>query len=420
VRLHNVNLDALRGRWRSELSDRLLPFWEDCGIDREHGGFFHRLSYDGSLVGTQKFSWFQGRGLWVWSFLYNHLRRDPRYLEVARRTKEFLLAHAPQPDGSWAEYFTREGHVLGPVRGDLYGMYFAAEGLQEYAWAAGDEQALETALALLRRLWRRIHDPAFGPRPQALWMMNLRIATQMLRRRPQPELEQMADEAVHAVIERHYNPEIGLNNELLAFDFSRLPGEETKCQLGHSIETLWMVMDEAERRADERLWQLCAERVRRHLEVGWDHIYGGLAYWVNVDQGGYAWPEEKLPGTDFSFRAVGEYNYLKALWPLNEVVLATLMILLRTGAGWAARYLHLAEQTIQEKFSLARLGYPTYILFADRRIRFQPPGDRQDNYHLPRQLMLGLVRLEGLAADGVPSASCSSAQAPARVTTNSP
>ncbi len=35
-----------------------------------------------------------------------------------------------------------------------------------------------------------------------------------------------------------------------------------------------MVMEESLRRKDERLFALCAERVERHLEVGWDRIAG--------------------------------------------------------------------------------------------------------------------------------------------------
>lgn len=392
-----VDLAELAGYWRRELFERVLPFWERCGFDHEFGGFYHRLAYDGSLLSTEKFCWFQGRGLWVWSFLFNHFGRQPQHLEIARRTRNFLLASAPQPDGWWAESFTREGRVLEAFRGDLFGMYFGAEGLQEYAFAAGDEQAWDTSLALLRRLWERIHRPEFGARPQGLWMVNLRIATQMLRRRRERLLEEIAGEAVYAIVERHFNPEIGLNNEWLAFDFSRLPGEEYKCHFGHSIETLWMAMDEAERRGDQRLWKLCAERIRRHLEVGWDRVFGGLAHAVNVDHSEYRWPPERPPGTAFTFHAVGEYNYLKSLWAHNEAILATLMVYTRTCEHWAARYLSLAEQTVRQKFSLERLGYPTYILFADRRITHSPPGDRQDNYHLPRQLMLGLLRLEGRA-----------------------
>jgi len=392
-----LSLETLRQRWRTELFERLLPFWEVCGFDHNHGGFYHRLACDGSLLSGDKFLWFQGRGLWGWSLLYSRFGRDPARLEFARRTKDFLLAHARQPDGWWAQSFSSDGRVLEPFRGDLYGMYFVAEGLLEYAAATGDERVRQTGRELLERLWQRIHERDFGARPQGLWMLSLRIATQILRRERDPLAQQMADEALDAIVQRHYNPEIGLNNEVLAFDFSRLPGEESKCVLGHSIESLWMVLDEAERRGDETLRRRAAARIRHHLDVGWDHVFGGLCHAVNVDQPGYEWPEERPPGTDFTYRAVGEYHYMKSLWSVNETILATLMVYLRTGEDWARRYLCLAEDVRREKFSLEKLGYPTYILFADRRISYRPPGDRQDNYHLPRQLMLGLILLEARA-----------------------
>ncbi len=80
---------------------------------------------------------------------------------IARKTKDFLLKNAPQPDGWWAEEFSREGQVIKPFSGDLYGMYFAAEGLQEYAWAARDEQARDLAFALMKKLYGRIQEPDF-------------------------------------------------------------------------------------------------------------------------------------------------------------------------------------------------------------------------------------------------------------------
>jgi len=52
-------------------------------------------------------------------------------------------------------------------------------------------------------------------------------------------------------------------------------------------------MDEAQRKSDLRMWNLCAERIRRHVEVGWDWVYGGLSQWVNVDRGDYIWPVER-------------------------------------------------------------------------------------------------------------------------------
>jgi N-acylglucosamine 2-epimerase len=406
IRLGGMTLEELRRKYRQELFEVMLPFWDKHGVDHERGGVMHGLDYDGTLAHSQKLMWFQGRAIWIYSFLYNHFGGDARHLEIARKTRDFVLQHARQPDGWWAELLDRDGKALRPFRGDVYGMYFAAEGLQEYAWAAKDEQSYELALALMKQLHRHIENPklefpgmpAPGARPQGLWMVNLRTATQMLARWRDSEIEEIAQKAVDAVIHKHYNPDIGLNNEDLGFDFSRIKGEENKSLLGHSIETLWMVMDEALRTNDLRLWELCAERIHRHIEVGWDHVFGGLAQWVNVDQGGYQWPVEKPVGTDLEFRFVGEYQYMKPLWALKEVLVACLNTFERNQAEWAARFFGLAQEVIDTKFSRRQHGQPGYMLFGDRRMTPQPHVARQDNYHPPRQLMLNLLTLDRMLA----------------------
>jgi hypothetical protein len=120
--------------------------------------------------------------------------------------------------------------------------------------------------------------------------------------------------------------------------------------------------------------------------------------WINVDHGGYEWPVEGVPGTDLEFRAVGEYNYTKTLWALDEILIATLLIHERTGAPWAREFFDRTQQLIDEKFSMkTKAGQPTYVLFADRQITPPASSTRQDNYHRLRALMLNLVTLRRLA-----------------------
>lgn len=407
-RLVGMDLPQMRQRYHDELFGNLLPFWDKHGIDHQYGGVMHALDYDGTVVDSNKLSWFQGRAIWIYSFLYNRFEQNPAYLEIARKTKDFLLMNAPQPDGWWAEEFSRDGKVVKPFSGDLYGMYFAAEGLQEYAWAARDEQARDLAIALMKKLYRRIQEPDFlcmdtevrGQRTQGLWMVNLNTARQMLARWPDAEIQALLDEAVHNVIDRHFNPEIGLNNEVLNRDFSRPPDHVMKCLLGHSVETLWMIAEEAQRRGDGNLWDTCITRIRKHLDVGWDHVFGGFSEWVNVDRAGYVWPEYTPVGTKLVFRFTGEYFYEKPLWALNEILVATLNILEQTGAEWAARYFEMAQRVIDEKYSMKKHGQPGYTLFADRRMTYVPHTARQDNYHPLRQLMLCILTLDRMIKRG--------------------
>jgi mannose/cellobiose epimerase-like protein (N-acyl-D-glucosamine 2-epimerase family) len=404
MKLAGLTASELQERYRKELFDVQLPFWERSGVDHEHGGFMCALDFDGRRVNTNKFHWFQGRGIWVYSFLYNNFGKNPAHLEVARKSKEFLLKYAPQSEGRWAEVLSRQGGVMAPSRGDVYGILFGAEGLQEYARAARDEQARDTAFSLLRQIFRRSQKPDFrmadgeepGVRPQGLWMVMLRIATQALRRWKDPEIEEIARRSVDAVIHRHFNPDTGLNTELLRFDFSRLPEPARHTVIGHSIETLWMIMDEADRVGDHKLRQTCAERIRRHFEVGWDPVYGGLVEAVNVDAGCYQWPEERPVGTDLVFRSTGEHLYLKTLWSHNEALIAMLKVLEGAPADWALRCFDMSQRLIDEKFSLRKKGLPGYLLFCDRRFSPQPHGSRQDNYHPLRQLMLSILLLDRL------------------------
>jgi mannose/cellobiose epimerase-like protein (N-acyl-D-glucosamine 2-epimerase family) len=387
--LAGMTLAELRRRYHEELFDVCLPFWNRYGTDHENGGFWCSLDYDGTRCRADKHPWFQGRGLWVYGFLYNHFGGDPRHLEVARKT---------------AGYLQREGLTTGPPGGEVYALYFAAEGLQEYAWASDDAEARELAFALMRRLWDHIHEPEhWRVRPQGLWMVILRIVTQMLRRWQDPLLAEMADHCVEAIMDRHHNPEIGLNNEVLNFDFSRPAEEVTKCNLGHSIETFWMVMDEADRRGDGPLWDLCSERMLRHLEVAWDPVYGGLSEWINVGHPQFQWPVESPVGTDLEFRFTGEYYHMKALWALEEALVGTLMVVERTGAEWAARYFTMAQRAIDEKFSQRRRGLPGYMLFADREMTPRGHVARQDNYHPPRRLMLCLLILDRMMGREAPA-----------------
>jgi len=414
--LAGLSLAHLRQRLYDQLFQVLLPFWDQHGIDHEYGGLMCSLDYDGILLDTGKNLWFLGRAIWVYSFLYNHFGNDPQFLEVAKRTKEFVFKYARQEDGWWAEELSRERKVLRPFSGDTEGMYHLADGLQEYAAATGDGQCHEDAIAILTKLFREFDSPSYryrgadfpylwgskrAIRPQGLWFLILTSATQILARGNDQRIAGMADRALDAIMNRHYNPEIGLNTEMLYYDFTRPKEEAQKSRFGHTVEALWMVMDEANRRHDEALWKTCAQRIHHHLDVGWDHIYGGLSQWINVDHPSYQWPVETPPGTHQQLHFAGEYEYMKCLWCQNEVLVATLNVLERTGAEWAAEYFGMAYQIVNEKFWQKERGYPAgYMLFADRRMTFQLHVGRQDNYHPLRQLMLNILTLDRMIARG--------------------
>jgi hypothetical protein len=290
-----------------------------------------------------------------------------------------------------------DGRVENKADADPSALICLAEGLHAYGVAAGDARSEDLGRAVLFDAVARGTAPG-RPSRQGLWFFTLLVCTGMLRHRPDAELERLARRAVDALVSRHHNPETGLHDEVLTPDLERSPAEAGFTVFGHSVEGLWMLMDHAVRIGDETLFDTLASRLQHHLEVGWDRIHGGLAHAVRVDQGGYVWPVERPLGTIVEFRAIGEYHYMKSFWSLAEVLVATLKVLERRAAPWAAEYFRLAQRVLDDRLSLAPLGHPLYTLFTDRRLTRGIRTGRAENYHHPRMLMLNLLALDRMIA----------------------
>ena len=69
-------------------------------------------------------------------------------------------------------------------------------------------------------------------------------------------LEALSDRVVDAIVNKYWNPEYRLMNEVLAHDYTR-PDDtnESFIYLGHAIETLWILLPEALRRGDRALFE---------------------------------------------------------------------------------------------------------------------------------------------------------------------
>jgi hypothetical protein len=303
------------------------------------------------------------------------------------------------PDGSWRARVARDGRPLDDAGADLSALLCLAEGLDAYARVSGEDEPRRMAKAILLDTVRRGRE-AGTPSRQGLWFFTLRVATQMLAAGQDDAVEAEAGRAADALVSHHYNPDTGLHDEVLTHELDRSPADAGFTVFGHSIEALWMLLDHATRLGDERLFDRLADRLRHHLDVGWDRVYDGLAHAVRVDRGGFEWPVERPLGTICEFSAVGEYHYMKSYWTLAEVLVATLKVLERRQAPWAVDYYGRAQRVIDERLSLEPLGLPLYTLFTDRRLTRGTRTGRAENYHHPRMLMLNILALDRLMARG--------------------
>jgi len=380
--------EQLQEETEAALFKRFLPNMDKFVIDHEYGGFMCDIEIDTCKHrSTTKLAWFEGRGIWLYSFLYNNFNPDPKYLKIAKQSIDFILRHQPEGDGFWPASYTREGKPTSPP-GDIYGNLFIAEGLMEYSRATKQHEYWLQAKKIIMSALGRYDQPdyqysiRFGlqniaevPAPRVLghWMIFLRLASQFLEHDDDKDIKQLADRCIEAIMQYHLNPEFNLLNECINHDLS-IPDNDWGqfAYLGHGCEALWMIMAEALRRNNSILFEKAAEAFKRHVTVATDPVAGG--YFTSLDN-------------------VRNYQFQldKVLWLQEEILNGTMLLIARTDDDWAHNCFRHTYQYIQEKFT-----YPEFAFVVENgdRMMLDPIRVRAEHYHHPRRLMLTLLAIK--------------------------
>jgi mannose/cellobiose epimerase-like protein (N-acyl-D-glucosamine 2-epimerase family) len=383
-----LSLQKLHDRYTSDLFGKFIPNMDKFVIDHQNGGFMCSVDItNGKQVNSNKTAWYEGRGMWTYSFLYNHFGKNPKHLEVARKSKDFILKLQPKDNSFWTSSFDKEGNSLsGP--GDIYSSLFVAEGLAEFAKASGEKQYFILAKKIILSCLDRYDSPDYDyyvaylnpeapkiPAPRVLghWMVFLRAATQILENGPDADIQKVADRCLDACLNHHLNPEYKLFNEVLNHDMSR-PDNSYKdfAYTGHGIETCWMLLFEAARRKDKKLFDQIAEVFKRHVIVAHDDVYGG--YFRALDHvGNNTWKVDKV------------------LWLQEEVLIGTLFMAEHTGDRWAQDCFRETLVYVHQKFDIP--GNLFWASAGDRQLKDYAKFSAE-HYHHPRHLMLNLLSVK--------------------------
>ncbi len=76
-------LKELADLYKSELLQRVVPFWLEKSQDEEYGGYFTCLDRKGNVFDTDKFIWLQCREVWLFAMLYNKVEKNEEWLNCA-------------------------------------------------------------------------------------------------------------------------------------------------------------------------------------------------------------------------------------------------------------------------------------------------------------------------------------------------
>ena len=380
--------------YRDNLNNHVIPFWLKNSLDRTSGGYFSCLDRDGSIYDTKKYIWLLGREVWMFSKLYNDWEAQPDYLEAARLGIEFLDNHATDDKGRFYFCLTQQGKPVKFQR-KPYGAVFAMLAYLEYSKATQQESYLQKAVDIFGSVREWIKNPELIDAPSMEGVPpTRRLADSMVLASMAIELKEIDDRYDYLKIitdlleeiKGYYDPknQVFIENVLIGnpcdIDWKKWP--ESRLFLpGHSIETAWFALHMAQLTGDEEAKKMALDVIQGSLERGWDKEYGGLFYFMDIENK----PTLQLEST------------MKLWWPHNEAIYATILAYSETNDD---RWLCWLEKVHRYSFDhFVDTDHGGWFGYCDRQGNLTHTckgGNYKGFFHVPRALLYSLKLLEQL------------------------
>ena len=286
-----MDFKQLAAQYKSELLDKVVPFWLEKSQDLEHGGYFTCLERDGEVYDTDKFVWLQGREVWMFATLYNKVEKRQEWLDCAIQGAEFLKKHGHDGNLNWYFALDREGNPLVEPY-NIFSYTFAVIAFGQLSIATGNKEYADIAKRTFDIVLSKVDNPkgkwnkaAPGARALKSFALPMILCNVALEIEPLLDadfMQQTIDTCIHEVMDVFYRPELGLIVEHLSTD-----GELVDCfdgrllNPGHAIEAMWFVMDLGKRLGRQDLIEKAVTIALNEAEYGWDKVHGGIFYFMD-------------------------------------------------------------------------------------------------------------------------------------------
>jgi len=368
--------------YRGALLDDVIPFWESRSVDRECGGFFTCLDREGQVYDTDKFIWLQARQVWMFATLCSCIEERQEWLDMALHGAGFLLDHGHDAEGRWYFSLNRQGTPLMQPY-SIASDCFAAMGFSALGRVTGDTEHKRIAIDTYDSVMRRLPNPKGqyekrvpGTRPLkplGFAMGIFSLVTELEWLLEEDAVSAHYDMVTSEVLNTFLDTDYGVLREHVAPDGSHVDSFEGRLiDCGHGIETLWLLMQVAERRGDRESIDRAVDIIISTLEFGWDREFGGLYCFMDI--AGH--PPQQL-----------EWNQ-KLWWPHAETLIALAMAWRLTGRddckAWYQRVHDYAWGHFPDP------GHGEWFGYLDRRgevLLNLKGGKWKGCFHVPRALL---------------------------------
>ena len=383
----------LAAQYKSELLDRVMPFWMENSIDKEFGGYFTCIERNGEVYDTDKFIWLQGREVWMLATLYNKIEKRQEWLDAAIQGAEFLKKYGHDGQLNWYFSLDRQGRPLVEPY-NIFSYTFAVIAFGQLYKATGNEEYADIAkktfdIVLAKRnnpkgKWSKAAPGARALKDFALPMILCNVALEIEDLLSPEFLKETIDICLHEVLDVFYRPELGLVVEHVSKDGDLVDCHEGRLlNPGHAIEAMWFIMDLGKRLERKDLIEKAVQIALCEAEHGWDKEYGGIFYFM-----------------DRLGRPLQQLEWDQKLWWVHIETLITMIKGYElTGKEECLEWFMRVHEYVWSHFMDPE--YPEWFGYLNRRgevLLTLKGGKWKGCFHVPRGLMQVYQTLERIAA----------------------
>lgn len=337
-----MDLQSLKAFYAKQIQENFLPYWLQF-VDNAYGGILNCINNRGDkMLSDQKFTWSQGRWLWVLSRIYMLAGRgqlpgvDAQSLEpLMKDTFTFIADKSVYgADDRCCYLLTRDGQKLvdertGRYDASIYADCFALIGTAQYAKAVNSLPAQKLAHRLYRSITRRIEENDFltepypipqGYRIHGIPMILVNTIQEYMDMcghfgRDIQEPMDYARKKVQFILEEAYNGDGLIREHISGNGMDYLL--DRHINPGHTLEDLWFLTEFLENHGglEGYLPRLC-KIAKKTFNLGWDPEFGGLLRFVDC-QGGK--PKGISAGSPYE-QLIQDTWDMKLWWPHSEIL----------------------------------------------------------------------------------------------------
>lgn len=382
----------LLAMYRAELLERVVPFWLQHAVDRQHGGLLTCISDEGQVLSQDKYMWSQLRAIWTFSALYNKIERRQEWLDVAWHIYNFASKYGRDDQGRWVFAVDKEGRVLQGAT-SIFADGFALYGLAELARATHDQAVIDLALDTYANVQQRLARPGSyeiapytlpeGVKAHAVSMIFALVFGELGHTLGRQDIIEASLFHANEILNVYLRPEQKLLYEYVQLDNSLLDSHQGRTIVpGHAIESMWFMIHIFQREGRQEEIRRAVEAIKWHVELGWDEQYGGIVL-ARDAEGGEPW---------------WKFGDSKLWWPHTETLYALLLAYEVSGEDWCLDWYRRVHDYAFSHYPVPHHGEWTQKLDRHgRKFTETVALPVKDPFHLPRGLIYCIQLLHRLA-----------------------